>query len=496
MSQPSWKRPDRLALACAAGAGALAAAVRIPGAVRDALWQDELASAHVLIQATPWGMLHQIARTEATPPLWYAIGWVANRFGLSPQGYRAGSVLAGALLAGGAVLVARRLMPVWASALAGVLVAFGWQFVMHGREIRSYELFALATLVFAWALLRELAVEPRSGLRGYVLALAVACGSLTNYFFLLSVVAALVWLFTDRELRLERRRIARQIAVGLIPLAVWSPILVHQYLGQRFSWIGPFTLRGVINVYWELLVRVVPASVLLPALLLLAIVGGCALLSRASCEGRLVAALCVGPVALAGLAWLAGAHVFDPRNLIATGPFAAIALAAVAARLPRVLAYPAALAAAVAIAVAAVNAEARPPTPYDRISRLLVAEGWKAADPILLFGNFDDFFAYRSPLEWYLPNRPLLTLGEPERTSTCRAIFVVTPSTRIAADLARSGVVAAHSSVDHVFVARLGVRRIPAGSPWSSAHVLAVREQSRACVRLVAEGAIVADLQR
>ena len=48
MSQPSWKRPDRLALACAAGAGALAAAVRIPGADESTAtraWRQELMDA-------------------------------------------------------------------------------------------------------------------------------------------------------------------------------------------------------------------------------------------------------------------------------------------------------------------------------------------------------------------------------------------------------------------------------------------------------------------
>jgi hypothetical protein len=470
--------------------------MRIPGVVRDALWQDELASVHVLIQPTPWAMVHQIARTEATPPLWYAIGWLANQFGLSPQGYRAVSVIAGALLAGVTVLVAKRLLPLWASVVAGILVACGWQFVMHGRELRAYELFALAAVVFAWVLLHERAAGPFRGLRRHGLALVVACGSLTNYFFLLSVVAALVWLWTGGEHRDVRARIARQIAIGLVPLLIWSPILVHQYLGQRFSWIGPFSLHGVIDSYWELFTNNVQTSVLLPLLVLLAVIGGCLLLARASAEGRLVALLAVVPVAIVALAWLGGAHVFDPRNLIGAGPFAAIALAGIPTRLPRPLAYPVAAAASVAITIAAANAEATAPTPYDKIGNLLVSAGWKPADPILLFGNFGDFFAYRSPLEWYLPNQPVLTLGEPERGRTCGAIFVVTPSTRIGADVVRSGLVATHASVGHVFVARLTLRHVPQHGLWAYGHVLAVREQRSACVRLIPEASIVADLQR
>jgi len=470
--------------------------MRIPGAVRDALWQDELASVHVLIQPTPWAMVHQIARTEATPPLWYAIGWVTTQLGLSPQGYRAFSVIAGALLAAGTVLIARRFLPLWASVAAGILVACGWQFVMHGRELRAYELFALATVIFAWALLHERASGPPAGIKRYGLALAVACGSMTNYFFVLSVIAALVWLWTDREHREVRARITRQIAIGLVPLLIWSPIMVHQYLGQRFSWTGPFRMRGLIDSYWELFTNNVQSSVLLPLLVLLAVMAGCLLLARASAEGRLVGLLAVVPVALVALAWLGGAHVFDPRNLIGAGPFAAIALAAIPTRLPRPLAYPAALAASLAIAVTAANAEATPPTPYDKISNLLVSEGWKPTDPILLFGNFGDFFAYRSPLEWYLPNQPVLTLGEPESRHRCGAIFVVTPSARIGADVVRTGHVATHSSVGHVFVARLTFRHVPRQGLWAYAHVLAVRQERGACVRLIPEASIVADLQR
>src|SRR5579884_3398789 len=184
----------RLIAYCALGVAAVAAGARIPGAIRDSFWEDEVASAHVLIQSTPWGMLHQVARTEATPPLWYALGWLLHQIGLSPAGYRWASVLAGALLAAGTVLLALRVVPLWASAVAGILVALGWQFVMHGRELRACE-----------------GNAPR-GRRRYVLPAVVALAALTNYFFLLSVAAALAWLGVDPRLRPVRRRVARQIA--------------------------------------------------------------------------------------------------------------------------------------------------------------------------------------------------------------------------------------------------------------------------------------------
>jgi hypothetical protein len=489
---------DRVVLACALAVGALAAAARLPGAIRDSFWEDEVSSAHVLVQSTPWGMVHQIARTEATPPLWYAIGWALHQLGVSPHGYRAMSVLAGALLAAIALVLARRLLPLWASVLAGLLVAFGWQFVMHGRELRAYELFALASVVFAWVLLREL--EPRdgrSGRRRYGLALAVAFGALTNYFFLLTVAAALIWLWSERELAAERRRVAVGVGIGLIPLMIWSPVLVHQYLGHRFSWIGPFSVRGVIDVYWELFAQHTPTgggALVLPLLLLAAVVCGCVLLSHASVEGRLMASMAIVPVVLSALAWLAGAHVFDPRNLVSAGPFAAVGLAALPAAVPRPLGYALGLAAAASVAVGAIVSESTPPTPYDGISAALVAEGWRPSDPTVLFGGSGDFFAYRSPLEWYLPGQPYLTLGEPQPARKCRAVFVVAWPGHGLAGARDSGLLASARSVGGVLVGRLRAASPPRSGFWRDGHVLVGRGAPE-CVRLVPEGEIVARLQ-
>jgi hypothetical protein len=489
---------NRAVRAAAWAVGALAVAARLPGAIRDSFWQDEISSAHVLVQSTPWGMLHQIARTEATPPLWYAIGWVLDQIGVSPHGYRAMSILAGALLAALTLVLASRLLPLWASILAGVLVAFGWQFVMHGRELRAYELFALASVVFAWVLLRELGAREQLRARHRPgLALAVAFGALTNYFFLLSVAAALIWLWSERELAPERRRIAAQIGIGLIPLLIWSPVLVHQYLGHRFSWIGPFNVRGVIDVYWELFAQHTPTgsgSLVLPLLLLVALVSGCLLLARASVQGRLIALMAVVPVALTTLAWLGGAHIFDPRNLIAAGPFAAVALAALPAALPRPLGGAVGLAAAASVAIGVVASESTLPTPYDRISAALVAEGWKPSDPTVLFGGSADFFAYRSPLEWYLPGQPYLTLGEPDHARPCRAVFVLAWPGHGLTGARGSGLLASARTVGGVLVGRLRSPSPPQFGFWRDGHLL-VGRGALECVRLVAEADIVTSLR-
>ena len=45
------------------------------------------------------------------------------------------------------MVVARRLLPLWAAATAGLLAAVGWQFVSHGAELRAYALYGLLALL-------------------------------------------------------------------------------------------------------------------------------------------------------------------------------------------------------------------------------------------------------------------------------------------------------------------------------------------------------------
>ena len=155
---------------------------------------------------------------------------------------------------------------------------------------------------------------------------------------------------------------------------------------------------------------------------LLIVVFGCARLSR-SAEGRLISLLALAPLAEAALVWAGGMHIFALRNLIATGPFMAVAVAAALGAVPK--------RAAVAMGVSAIALLAVPFTPighgaagtppYDDLARSLVAQGWTPSQPVAVFGNID---SSRSPLEWYLPHRPVL--DEARLTSrVCKLLFVV-----------------------------------------------------------------------
>src|SRR5919109_4990571 len=109
---PLGGRAERLlgrepSLAVALGAGLVALAARVPGAVAYPLWQDEVASARILVEPTPWAAVDRVVQTESTPPLWYLLGWLLHHAGLPVTGVRAVSVLCGGALAALVVLYAR-----------------------------------------------------------------------------------------------------------------------------------------------------------------------------------------------------------------------------------------------------------------------------------------------------------------------------------------------------------------------------------------------------
>jgi len=411
VGQLRTRRLERFAFAAAAAAtGLIAALACVPGARRYAFWQDEVASARIISEPHPVAMLRHVARTESTPPLWYALGWFAHRCGAGVQDVRLLSVACAVLLTIATAAAARRVVPAWGAVLSGFAVALGYQFTFHGRELRAYELAALLTLALAVA--AERAVAAPSPRNSALLASVVAAGALTHYCFLFSLCAVALW----------DRRTLRAIGLGLVPFALWSPILVQQFERHRFSFIGAFSPNGVATTYWLTFARAQPRSGALheaaPLALLVGVIVGAIALARRSDAGRLWALLATAPVALAGALWLAGARIYDPRNLIGVGPFAAVAVAALVARLSRPLAALVACALCALVVVGFVRANRVPPVAYDRIAAALVAEGWRPQDPIAVYGNV---YQVWGPLEWYLPHGPTLV----PRISVASVSFVI-----------------------------------------------------------------------
>src|SRR5437764_581195 len=109
------------------------------------------------------------------------------------------------------------------------------------------------------------------------------------------------------------------------------------------------------------------------------------------------------------------------RNLTGTAPFVAMAATGALAALPvRRPALVLAAAAAGALVLALLGGGSRV-VPYNTIANRLVAAGWRASQPVAVFG---DVFRYRGPLEWYLPHQPVLDASRPTGRA-CRTLFVI-----------------------------------------------------------------------
>jgi hypothetical protein len=438
---------------------AAAIAARAPGAIVFPLWQDEVASARILIEPTPWEAVGLVAETESTPPTWYVASWVLHWAGLPVEAVRWLSVVLGAAAAVLTLLLARRFLPLPAATLAGLIVALAWQLVVRGHELRAYSLYLLLAIAFALAL--DAAARRPTRDRLAALAGVTALGLLTHYFFALALATGLLWLcvrgLSDR-LSLSRgpgsdpqaecgpegqrlsdrlsqgwfrgRLVTLSLLAGIVPALAWLPGFVQQVQNDRYSWVASFDALGAAAVYstffWnagELYVELQEVSI--PALhavarlaILIVVLAGAALLWRSGGAARLAGLLATVPVALATLLWLSGGSVFTTRNLVCATPFAAIAISAALARLPRRAAIAGAAAAVGLLGLGLVQERTLRPPPYEDYANALAAQGWTPADPVYFRGGahrlsyLGNEYALRSPIGWYLPGHPFLRLTE------------------------------------------------------------------------------------
>lgn len=382
------------------------AAARLPSALGDPLWLDEVASARIVAEPTLPAVLHHVRRTESTPPLWYVLSWSVRRAGspwLSITSLRLLSVLLSCALTVATVLYAKRQLSLACAALAGV-VALGPDLVAHGSELRAYTLLALLCVCFALGL--ESAVRRPTRLRLGALGVTVAAGCLTHYFFLLTLLAGLAWLVRKRK-QAGSRSAAVAAGAGLLPLVAWAPAFHHQYEHKLYAFTGPFSLRDVLYLYARLIGvftshGAVDAAGRVAVLLLAP--AGVVLAARRGAE---LAVLCtVVPVGAAALIWAIGPRVFVTRNFLGVPPFVAICIAAVIASLPRRLGAGAAVVAVGFVAWTYVHVQVDwGRASYDRIAAALVSEGWKESDPVIQFGPAPQ--GLTAPVGWYLPAHPV-----------------------------------------------------------------------------------------
>jgi mannosyltransferase len=353
-------RPSRRELAGLAAITVVAAAARFTRIGHQSFWLDESYTVD-LVQRSFGDMLDGIARTESTPPLYYALAWVwAKLFGHGEAGLRSLSALIGTLAVPVAWRAARELFSARAGLIAAALVAVNPFFVWYSQEARSYSLLVLAAALSLLYLVRAIRNPTPRALGLWAIAAALAL--LSHYFAAFLLVPEAIWLLWSFRSRAAWLAVAVPSVVGLalLPLAVHQRDLGHtsfianQSLSSRLPQLPKKLVTGELGT---------PTPLIGPLAGLIAV----AAIAYAVYRFRTPAAMMLGLALAAGVIPLVlallGADYLLPRNVIALYVPLALVVAAGLAAAGRVGVAGAAVICAVALVV---NAEVATDTKLQR----------------------------------------------------------------------------------------------------------------------------------
>jgi mannosyltransferase len=343
----------RLAIAASTvfwiGAGLVAAGVAIRFATLglQSYHHDEVITAGRVLPGSFGHMLHEVRRSESTPPLYYIIAWEwSKHFGLDEVGLRSLSALFGALTIPIAFLIGRELAGKRAGLLTMAMVALNPMLIWYSQEARAY---ALVVLLCAASLFFFLRFRRTGSNRDLALWATFSALALTSHYFaVFTIVIEAAWLLFERRPRAPvMAAIGGIAAVGLALL----PLAAHQANPNHIDWIGHLAVWDrledsggsfLIGETGRVIGAVGPREkyTVVP-LILIGLLLGIGLWRGRSREWRVAAigiVIGLGSVALALLAAAAGKDYVLSRNLLpALLPLiAAVAVIATFARARRV----------------------------------------------------------------------------------------------------------------------------------------------------------------
>jgi uncharacterized membrane protein len=283
-----------------------------------------------LVHESPIDLVRGIARTESTPPLYYAAAWLWSRlFGAGEVGLRSLSALAGTATVLFCFLCGARIVSRSAGLVCAALAAVSPFMVWYSQEARSYALFTLLTAasVFLYAGLRA---QPRRG--RFVAWAAVSAAAIWTHYFAVFVVvteAVLLALLTPRS----RRSLVVAASGAALASAPLLPLVVAQRRADNGGWIGELPLderlRGAVQAF--LSGHYIPTHLRVAAALLALLVAALLVLFRSSRQlaGAGEAALLgAGTVGLPLLAAAVGQDYWLARNVMPAWLAGAIVVAA------------------------------------------------------------------------------------------------------------------------------------------------------------------------
>lgn len=317
----------------------LAALIRLPTLAQQSFWLDE-AYTERLVRMSFGGMLHGVAQTESTPPVYYALAWGWTHIvGQDEFGLRSLSALAGIATVPVVYLAAERLAGRRAGVVAGLLVASSPLLVWFSQEARAYALAGLLAAATLLCLVAYLQDDRAGWLAGWAVCAALGLGT---HYFVGFVVAAEVVLMVWRR----RERWSGGLVVALAVVVVIAIALVPLALAQRGTGHADYIAQGslstrIAQVPKQLLIGYASPGQLATGLLAgLLVLGGAVppLLRRRATLGRARLPLTIGIAAVIvpiGLA-LIGIDFLNTRNLLVALPALAVAAAVgFAAAMPR-----------------------------------------------------------------------------------------------------------------------------------------------------------------
>jgi hypothetical protein len=299
----------------------IAAALRFSTLDLQSFWYDEAFTPVHVLRPSLFTTLHEVVRTENTPPLWYVLEWAISRaLGTGEIALRLLSAFAGVATVPVAWAIGRELSGRRATAIAAAaLVAVNPLFVWYSQEARAYGLFVLTSAVAMLCFLR--ARRDPSTRRLTLFAATASLALLTHYFAVFLLIPMIVRLLLPSGRRAALLACAAVAAVGLalVPLALAQG-------GHGSQWIGAWALSSrlqAIPQYYLTGYSGAPLGHGIELLVALPILAGAGLglwrvLEPREERGALVALVLAAcgvllPIVLVAL----GADYLAPRNLVA-----------------------------------------------------------------------------------------------------------------------------------------------------------------------------------
>ncbi len=317
----------------------LAAILRLATLGSQSFWYDEAFTPVHVLRGGLGATLHNVVRTENTPPLWYVLEWGVSRvLGSGMVALRLLSALAGIATVPVAWAIGYELAGRRAALATAALLATSPLFVWYSQEARAYGLFVLCASLALLCFVRALHEPSTRRLAAFALSSSLAL--LTHYFAVFLLIPMVLWLAwsavaaaSDRELTSQERTAnpknpARTLCAVALPVLVGLaliPVILAQG-GHGTQWIGEWALISRLEAIPQYYLTGYTGSALGHGVELLVLIvalagvvyGLWSTLTAREERGALIvlviaAAGVLLPIALAIL----GADYLAPRNLVA-----------------------------------------------------------------------------------------------------------------------------------------------------------------------------------